>query len=49
MKRDNRRLSDLSDNHTTKYGEFIASFDRWILPEKQREIAEKLQKPIGRH
>lgn len=47
MKHDRKRTVSMHEP-TTKYGEFIASFDRWILPEKQQEIAEKLQKPIGK-
>lgn len=48
MKHDRQHNNPMHEP-TTKYGEFIASFERWILPEKQQEIAEKLQKPIGKH
>ena len=27
----------------TQYGEFVPSFDVWITPEKQREMAEYLE------
>lgn len=28
---------------TTEYGEFIPTFDVWITPEKQKEMAEYLE------
>lgn len=27
----------------TKYGEFVSSYFNWITPEKQKEVAEKLE------
>ena len=28
-----------------KYGEFVPSFDCWMMPDKQRKIAQKLENP----
>ena len=28
---------------TTEYGEFIPSFDAWVTPEKQKEMAKYLE------
>ena len=28
---------------STKYGEFISSFDRWLTPEEQKRKAKKLE------
>ena len=28
---------------TTKYGEFVVSFDKWITPEEQKKKAKKLE------
>lgn len=41
-------IDDLFEDNTTKYGEFISSFHKWILPKKQKERASKLQEKVGK-
>ena len=35
-------MFDISNENYTKYGEFVCSFDHWILPEDQKKRAKKL-------
>lgn len=37
-------IRDESIEDTTMYGEFIPSFDQWITPDRQREVAKHLEK-----
>lgn len=34
----------MEDDETTKYGEFVCSYDIWLPLEKQKEQAEKMEK-----
>jgi hypothetical protein len=42
--KDNKKnVKDERIEDGTMYGEFIASFDQWITPDKQRENAQHLE------
>lgn len=40
---DKRNIKDERIEDTTLYGEFISSFDKWVTPDRQREIARHLE------
>ncbi|MFZ5985619.1 MAG: hypothetical protein ACOYWZ_00620 [Bacillota bacterium] len=41
-KNDKNNIKDERIEDVTMYGEFISSFDQWITPDRQREIARHL-------
>lgn len=42
-KNDKNNIKDERIEDTTMYGEFVSSFDRWITPDRQRQIASHLE------
>ena len=40
-------IEDERIEDTTLYGEFISSFDQWITPDRQRQIARYLEEATG--
>jgi|GEM_PF-1672496 len=42
-KNNKTNIKDERIEDVTKYGEFIASFDQWMTPDKQRERAKHLE------
>ncbi|TYQ16638.1 UNVERIFIED_CONTAM: hypothetical protein Cloal_3204 [Acetivibrio alkalicellulosi] len=43
-KNDKNNIKDERIEDTTKYGEFISSFDQWMTPDIQRKNARRLAK-----
>ena len=41
-------ISDERIEDSTMYGEFIASFDQWMTPDRQRNTARHLAEVTGR-
>ena len=44
LKRRREEELELAED-ATLYGEFVSSFDAWVTPDQQRQIAEKLAHP----
>ncbi len=42
-KKDKTNIKDERIEDVTKYGEFIASFDQWMTPDRQRQVAQHLE------
>lgn len=42
-KNDKNNIKDERIEDTTQYGEFIASFDQWMTPDRQRQTAHHLE------
>lgn len=42
-KKGKTNIKDERIEDVTKYGEFIASFDQWMTPDRQREVAQHLE------
>lgn len=42
-KNDKNNIKDERIEDSTMYGEFIASFDQWMTPDRQRKIARHLE------
>ena len=42
-------IKDERIEDSTMYGEFIASFDQWMTPDKQRAISEHLQEATAKN
>jgi len=47
-KKDNKNIENTNyemGEDSTQYGEFIASFHKWLTPDQQRQRVEKLENP----